>query len=723
MFFPPIVRFFVLSIAVLACLTGARLLTAQETDDPSESFLKAFTSVQQGEKLEKDGSYKFAVSKYRFAASLLEQIQQRNPNWQPLIVQYRTRKTAEAIARAEGRLTLDRTPAGAIEPPTPTPAALPRQPMPPSRDGVDPLPTNESEWPAVRRAVAVSTPLPLAETATRATRDARIKLDRLQQELDENRKALAAAKDERDKVDSQLQSTRADLKTAQRKAERATTGATDLEAQLAKARETLKEALTKNPDATDTRRQLRDEVTELKKQVAEAEQQTQATTREREDLAARLAEATQRIDYITSERDKATDRAETAKDSTARIETLMASNADLQRKLESAENDIRQLNTDASLKQQESETLRTELNSIREQLTAAKDRNDRSETTITELRAQLDQTSKDLADMRKQGATSDEVQRMTRENDLLRGIVLQQLKEQAKREQAKKLLTQELARLEIQSKTISDQVAMLGTPTIQLNDEVRALFRDAAISVADGGDATMAVSIAAVKQPGPGGAPAAGGNVPGSTPPPGAPGTGPIVETNLTPKVPDELLPVAREMKEALDGGRFIEAEKACEKILARDPQNLFARSNLGVSLLRQGKLKQSEMALKRALSTDPNDAFSRSSLGIVYSRMRRYDDAIDQLTKAISLDPKSASAHNHLGIVAGQKGWPEAAEQEFKKAITLNPNYADAHFNLAVIYATNSPPSKPLANQHYQKATSLGASPDSGLEKLIGGN
>ena len=704
MFSPVPLRNFASSCAVLLCLLGASLAPAQESEDPSEVFLKAFTSVQQGEKFEKDGSYKFALSKYRFAASLIEQIQQRNPNWQPLIVQYRMRKTAEAIARSEQRLTLDKTPAGATEPPAPAPTAAPRQPMPPSRDGVDPLPTNEVEIPGVRRAVAVSTPLPLNETATRATRDARVKLDRIQQELEDNRKALAAAKDERNKLDLQLQSTRAELKTAQRNAERATAGATDLEGQLARAKETLKEALTKNPDANETRRELREQLIDLKKQVADAEQQTFATTREREDLAARLSEATQKLELVTSERDKATERAETAADATARIETLVASNADLQRKLDTAETDIRQLNADASLKQQESETLRTELNSIREQLSAAKDRNDRSDTTITELRAQLDQTSKDLAEMRKQGATSEEVQRMTRENDLLRGIVLQQLKEQAKREQAKKLLTQELARLEIQSKTISDQVAALGTPTIQLNDEVRALFRDAAILTSDGTEGSMAVTIAAVKPP-------TGG----------APGPGPVVETNLTPKVPDELLPLAREMKESLDGGRYPEAEKSCEKILARDPQNLYARSNLGVALLRQGKLKQAEMTLKRALSSDPNDAFSRSSLGIVYSRMKKYDEAIDQLTKAISLDPKSASAHNNLGIVAGQKGWPEAAEQEFKKAITLNPNYADAHFNLAVIYATSQPPSKQLAGQHYKKATSLGASPDAALEKIIG--
>ena len=175
MFSPVPLRNFASSCAVLLCLLGASLAPAQESEDPSEVFLKAFTSVQQGEKFEKDGSYKFALSKYRFAASLIEQIQQRNPNWQPLIVQYRMRKTAEAIARSEQRLTLDKTPAGATEPPAPAPTAAPRQPMPPSRDGVDPLPTNEVEIPGVRRAVAVSTPLPLNETATRATRDARVK--------------------------------------------------------------------------------------------------------------------------------------------------------------------------------------------------------------------------------------------------------------------------------------------------------------------------------------------------------------------------------------------------------------------------------------------------------------------------------------------------------------------------------------------------------------------
>ena len=53
-------------------------------------------------------------------------------------------------------------------------------------------------------------------------------------------------------------------------------------------------------------------------------------------------------------------------------------------------------------------------------------------------------------------------------------------------------------------------------------------------------------------------------------------------------------------------------------------------------------------------------------------------------------------------------------------EAIANDPGYADAHFNLAVIYATAQPPAKQQAKQHYEKALSLGASPDPTLEKLL---
>ena len=70
-----------------------------QSDDPSELFLKAYMTSQQGEKLEHENQSKAALAKYRFAGSLLEELRKRHSDWQPAIVEYRSRKVAENIIR------------------------------------------------------------------------------------------------------------------------------------------------------------------------------------------------------------------------------------------------------------------------------------------------------------------------------------------------------------------------------------------------------------------------------------------------------------------------------------------------------------------------------------------------------------------------------------------------------------------------------------------------
>jgi tetratricopeptide (TPR) repeat protein len=316
---------------------------------------------------------------------------------------------------------------------------------------------------------------------------------------------------------------------------------------------------------------------------------------------------------------------------------------------------------------------------------------------------------------------------------------MRQLKDQARRVAAKQLLTDELARLEVQSDTLNHEVEELGRPTLLLSDDERALFKDPQVSIPDASDpSSMAISIAAIKSKtgdGTPGATPAGPAAPGAPAPPvtaqsggartGAPAAarandGPQVETSFRPPVADDLLPMAHEAREDFDRGHYADAENVYDKLLARDPKNPYLLSNQGVVLFRQDKLKSAEVMLKKAVAAAPKDAFGQATLGIVYYRMHRYDDAISALTQAIQLDPKNATAHNYLGITSSQKGWPEAAIEEMQKAIALNPNYADAHFNIAVIYATNQPPAKDRAQEHYRIATSLGASRDPMLEKLL---
>ena len=89
-------------------LTGFSILLAPgvraQSEDPSEVFLKAYMTSQQGEKLEHDNNFRDALAKFRFAGSLLEELRKRHAEWQPAIVEYRSRKIGESILRVEAKV-------------------------------------------------------------------------------------------------------------------------------------------------------------------------------------------------------------------------------------------------------------------------------------------------------------------------------------------------------------------------------------------------------------------------------------------------------------------------------------------------------------------------------------------------------------------------------------------------------------------------------------------
>jgi tetratricopeptide (TPR) repeat protein len=702
--------------------------------EPSELFLKAFTSAQQGEKMEADGKLKSALAKYRFAASVLEQIGQNNPNWQPLIVRYRLRKTAESIQKVEQRIAL----APPDQPSVSVPGGMGSAPdtvgsgdnndLPQADDplpGLGSAPIQSESAPSRNSAQPPPQPPP-REAIDKATEDLRKRLDKTQQELKEALDKLKAAQQDKDQAikdkrnfEFQIQSNKSDAALAIKRAERAKADRIAAEDDLEKTQKRLKELAAKNPAGSEeSRKELREQVAKLKQTLAKADEESKAAAKEKETIMAKLALAEGKTADLTKQLSEAVARNELTKDAAIRIETLQAENANLTQKLTDAEAQVAKLNAESVQKKEELEGMQKELGTLKEQLVASRDQNDRSATIITELRTQLDAGAKQLEELKAKGQNSEEVAKMTKENDLLRGIVMRQLKDQARRVAAKKLLNEELEKLEVKSKTLTEQVELLGQPAQTLTDEERALFKEPQMTIADGsGDSSsMALSIMAVNPKGtePGQPDAEAGASPAEG------SAGPKVETTPQPKVSEELMPKAREAKEAFDRGKYADAEKLYAELLAREPKNPYLLSTQGVVLFKQDKVKAAEVMLRKAIKAAPDDAYSFTMIGIIYYRMHRYDDAIEALTKAITIDPKNATAHNYLGITSSQKGWPEAAEDEISKAIRLNPNYADAHFNIAVIYATNQPPAKDRAQEHYKKATALGATPDPNLEKLL---
>jgi len=697
-----------------------------QSDDPSETFLKAYMTAQQGEKLERDNQFTRALAKYRLAGSLLEELKKTHSDWQPAIVEYRSRKVSESILRVQSKSGTQQDLAATNAPPaeaqpSPQQSTEPTVEIGPnkSKPSIIVQPAGQaSPSPKTRDTVVeAAAPAPATnDTAIKsATRKLREKVEQLEAELHQSRSKVSEVEEEKEKLNSKLKESNSKLEQAQQELEKTKGAEKNVRGLLAEAQGSLKKIQeTGNGDAK-AQEALKGEIAQLKKALTVAEQGRATAEKERDSQNAKLADANSQIAKISKERDDALGQLVGLKDSEHRVAVLLAENTELKEKLATAEQTVREVSEDKPKKEQELADARKQLEDLRAQLEASQKQNKDFEVEVASLRSQLEDTSSQLEKAKLTGANADETAKITRENQILRNIVVRERQEEARREQAKKLMLAEFDKLKIKSDTLNEQIALLAQPVTKLTDEELALLRQPVISISDESPNTVKASFTYAKP--------STGNQPGE----------PIVETTdsaappeanlqngFKPDVPTDLIDIAKQAKENFDQGKYHAAERQYQELLIKSPNNLYSLSNLGVVYFRTGKLKAAELTLKKAVAIAPKDEFAHTTLGIVYYRQSKFDDALNELTKSLAINPKSAAAHNYLGITASQKGWQEAAEKEMLEAIAVKPGYADAHFNLAVIYATASPPSKELAKRHYTKATELGAEPDASLEKLL---
>jgi Flp pilus assembly protein TadD/uncharacterized coiled-coil DUF342 family protein len=693
-----------------------------QSDDPSETFLKAYMTSQQGEKLEHEGQFKAALAKYRFAGSLLEQLRKSHAEWQPAIVEYRGRKVSENILRVQGKAS---TQEDLSSGPTPVPE-LPQQsgPTEPSVEIATPrapqTPSRAVEAAPSPKAAPAGTPNDAA--IREATKKLQGRVDQLQAELQKSRNQFTSVEKEKETLNNKLKETNSKLDKAQGELDKSKGAEKKVREQLTDAQTALKKIQASSEGGDSKAKEaLREEIAQLKKALASTEQGRSAAEKERDAATAKVSDAEKKLVSATKEKDDAIAQLKGGKDAEKRVQVLVAENSDLKKKLDDAEKSVRELSEDKPKKEKELADVRQQIAQLQQQLITSQKQNRDYETKVADLRTQLEDAGKQLEQAKLTGANAEETARLVKENDILRNIVVRERQEEARRDQAKKLMLAEFDKLKIKSDTLTEQITLLAQPVTKLSDEELALLRQPVVSISDSNPSALKASFTFAKKSGnvkitgPEGEEKAASDESdaGAKAPP-------ATDSGFHPNVPDDLVTAARQAKESFDTGKFRTAEKLYQEILTKSPNNLYSLSNLGVVYFRTGKLKAAELTLKKAVALAPKDEFSHTTLGIVFYRQSKFDDALTELTKSLAINPKSATAHNYLGITASQKGWQEAAEKEMLEAIAANPDYADAHFNLAVIYATASPPAKELAKRHYSRATSLGAQADPSLEKLL---
>ena len=383
----------------------------------------------------------------------------------------------------------------------------------------------------------------------------------------------------------------------------------------------------------------------------------------------------------------------------ANVAALQQENSALRAKLSS---------TEESLKKAAGGDVAGEMASLRGQVDSLEKKLAEANAKSAELARANDDYKKQIADLtgklQMTGTAGKSDSTLAKENAMLRSILDRQLKEQARREAARRLVLDEFKNLAVSTEALKTQMEVLSSPLVALSDEEQNMLKVSAPSLvapepaapaaaAAGGTATL--SSAAEKPASP-------------------------ESYAEKPRIPEEFKDTAAKATSLYNEKKFEEAAAAYQQILDKYPQSIYALSNLGVVRFQQQKYPEAEKAVREAIRVAPNDAFSHSVLGIVLVQQEKYDDAIQVLSRAVALDPNDAKTRNYLGISSSRKGLTEAAEQECRKAIELDDSYGDAHFNLAVIYATQTPPAKEPAKRHYNRALELGVPKDPELEKLL---
>jgi len=790
---------FVRAIALGVLLAASGTFRAAAQDDPAREYFSAYQEFQRAERLEREGRNADAIAKFRYVATQLSQIKTQAPDWQPLVIDFRLTKTKEAIVRLEG--SLDDPTLG--PPPDLAMAGESEDALPPVRPigrdaglaapSISISPVQDDAPPAVEPAEPslVSSPSEVGAPGDDAQKlrdqlTAEQNLNaKLQSQMQQGEAELSAASMELEKTKVMAVDLTTRLRqleesggvssdssaAAKEELEKLSAAAKELEGALAAANTEKEELTGKIAESAKQVEEMtaRTEKAEARAAELEAERETLAAARDQavkdaetskaevQTLAVRVTELEEERTQLIAARDTAQQEAAEAKSALEKSADLIEANKQLEEKLSAAATQIEGMESDAAAKQEVIAGLNADLDKVRAELTLAqtklkddRERFDQLQLANDQLLKEYDEVTGALAAVKLGDVTAAEAKLIQQENEVLRGIIMRQIKEQARREQAYRLAQEEMERLEIRSDTLNDKINQLAKPTLELSAAEQEMLKRPVVTVLHESTDAFSAQIEMLKPSADNAAPqtaVASGDgetaAPQQTEPTAAagassaqptdaaassesPATGATPETaaadSLAAPMPPEVTALITEARDQFVRGNFAGAEELYQKFVELQPNNVVALANLGVSQFRQGKLTAAQLALEKALAVDPKDAFTLTTLGAVMIEQNRIEDAIGYLERANGSQADDAITLNYLGVASSQLGQFGKAEQSLRRAITVNPEYAEAHFNLAVIYATAKPPSIALAKRHYEKALELGSTPDKRLASMLQG-
>ena len=677
-----------LVLLIAAILLQPPLAFAEE----AEMYFRGFTTANDGDRLEKEGETEQALAKFRQADEIFDSFVKTYPAWQPDMVDMRRKRVQDAILRLEGKLAQPAA-APASAPATAGGTPIPSQPI--SNPGTTFLPSVPAPGTIVPQSAGTTGPLPSLQDMFRQYEDAyRQRLKDLELENYKSQEDLRKWQTWYQWASAEITTTRADrdkLSSQSAQLEEAIEGMRR-DVAAGKAAQGQLDALIKDK-AT-----LTAEIQQSNQKIAAAEKAASEASGRLAAASAQVAKLQESVEKSSSERDKlaAQNQGLRAENEELRkmkgadkLDALMAENERLKKDLEAARLQTESLKGDLERKDQEIASLKTELTGLKTELSTLRKESAKYQTQVAELTMQLKQIQGGEA------ITSNPV--LTQENEMLREIIMRQLRTQYRQQRAQELVIAELQKMENASEDLLQQVQDLEGERMILTPEEEKLFTDPKVQEMLGQTGIQAGLVAR-----------SDATI--------------AAEKDTSPPSEDSVDAILGRANEALQEKKYGDAARFYQDALRADPKNPTALIGLGYAHQRSGNYAEAEAALKKCLTFDPKNSNAAYALGVTLFKQERWSDALKPFEQSLEINPKNASARHYLGILSTKLNLLTRAEREFKTALAIDPNYGEAHFNLAVLYVTWDPPQWDKAKAAYAAAVEKGVPTDEALEKLLNG-
>jgi hypothetical protein len=135
----------------------------------------------------------------------------------------------------------------------------------------------------------------------------------------------------------------------------------------------------------------------------------------------------------------------------------------------------------------------------------------------------------------------------------------------------------------------------------------------------------------------------------------------------------------------AYAAGHMTEAEAAYRTMVAHDPKDAAALSNLAAVLTATERPEEAEAACRTALRAQARCWAALANLGNALHRQMRYPEAINAYHAAIEANPRNASAWTNLGVALNESWDMDNALIAHNAAVALAPRDAQIRTNRAM--------------------------------------